>query len=186
MVSTTTDAPKRDAFRTELGLIDQGAKLEPDEVISRPGKRALAGMPLDVGLESHAVTAGDVWLFEPASRVLIAGDLVTLPAPFLDTACPARWKDSLDRLARVDFKVLVPGHGQPMTRDDFETYRTAFTNLLACGAGASSKDDCIAGWMKDADSLVAEKERPFARSLMDYYVGLLRADPAKIARLCGS
>ena len=31
----------------------------------------------------------------------------------------------------------------------------------------------------------ADGDRKFAGSLMDYYVGVLRADPAKVAKLCG-
>lgn len=185
MLATTRDAAKAAAFRAEVRLIDQGARLEPDEVIARPGKKTIAGLPVDIGLETHAVTAGDLWVFEPKTRVLVAGDLVTLPAPFLDTACPARWKDSLDRLDRVEFTLLVPGHGQPMTRAEFETYRAGFTHLLACGGSDRPKDDCIAGWLKDMTSLVSGKETAFTRSLMDYYVGVLRKSPAEVGRLCG-
>jgi len=185
MVKTTPDAARRDALRAELGLIDRGATLEPDEVIARPGRRTLAGLVVEVGLETRAVTAGDVWLFDPRTKVLVAGDLVTLPAPLLDTACPARWSESLERLSRVGFKLLVPGHGEPMTRAGFETYRAGFTHLLACGASDQPAENCTSGWLRDVSTLVPEKAQPFARSLMDHYVGLLRSDPAKIARLCG-
>jgi glyoxylase-like metal-dependent hydrolase (beta-lactamase superfamily II) len=186
LAAPATDPASREAFQAELKLIDQGAKLEPDEVVAAAGRRTIAGLPLDVGLETHAVTAADVWLFEPRSRVLVAGDLVTLPAPFLDTACPARWKDSLDRLAKVEFRLLVPGHGGPMSRAEFEAYRTAFGRLLACGAsGDRAKDECVSGWLKDVGSLVPEKDHGFTRSLMDYYVGVLRQDPARTAALCG-
>jgi glyoxylase-like metal-dependent hydrolase (beta-lactamase superfamily II) len=186
MLGTTSDPVRRRAFEAELGLIDQGARLEPDEVVARPGTRTVAGLPLEFGLETRAVTGGDVWLFDPKTKVLVAGDLVTLPAPLLDTACPARWKDSLDRLSRVGFTQLVPGHGRTMTRADFETYRAGFTHLLACGGGDRSKEECISGWLHDVSTLVPEKDQAFTRSLMDYYVGVLRSDPAKIAKLCGS
>ena len=185
VVAKTTDAAALEGFRAELRLIDEGARLEPDEVIAKPGRRAIAGLPLEVGLETYAVTAGDVWLFEPKSRVLLAGDLVTLPVPFLDTACPPRWQDALDRLALIDFERLVPGHGEPMTRAAFDTYRGAFTRLLACGRSDRPKESCISGWLADAQALVPEGERGFTRALMDYYVGVLRADPAKTAKLCG-
>jgi glyoxylase-like metal-dependent hydrolase (beta-lactamase superfamily II) len=173
LLASTTDDARRDVFQTDVRLIDQGARLEPDVVVTAAGPRTIAGLRLDVGLEKDAVTAADVWLFEPKSRVLIAGDLVTLPAPFLDTAQPAAWKSSLDRLASVDFAVLVPGHGRPMTRADFERYRNAFTRLLARAAG-SPKDECIAGWLDDLGPLVPEADHPFARTLMDYYVELLK------------
>ena len=154
-------------------------------MIATPGRRTIAGLSLEVGLETYAVTAGDVWLFEPRTRVLLAGDLVTLPAPLLDTACPPRWQAALDRLARVDFTRLVPGHGEPMTRAAFDTYRSAFARLLTCGRSGRPKEDCVAGWLADAQALVPEGERGFTRQLMDYYVGVLRADPANTARLCG-
>ncbi len=185
MLQKAADPAAQEALRAEIRLIDLGARLEPDEVIARGGQRTIAGLLLEVGLETHSVTAGDVWLFEPKSRVLIAGDLVTLPAPFLDTACPARWQESLERLARVDFAILVPGHGQPMDRRAFDAYRTAFDGLLACARSDRPKDQCTAGWIAAAGTLVPEGERGFTRSLTDYYVGLLRADPARIAELCG-
>jgi glyoxylase-like metal-dependent hydrolase (beta-lactamase superfamily II) len=186
LVKTTPDTTRRAAFQAELGLIDQGARLEPDEVVARAGTRTIAGLSLQLGLESHAVTAGDVWLLEPRTKTLIAGDLVTLPVPFLDTACPVRWAESLDRLSRVDFKRLVPGHGPAMTRADFETYRAGFTHLLACGASDKSKEECISGWLRDVSTLVPQEDQAFTRSLTDYYVGVLRGDPAKVAKLCGS
>jgi len=184
-VKNTPDPEKRDAFAAEMRLIDQGATLEPDEVLRQPGTRTIGGRALEIGLESRAVTAGDVWLFDPRSRVLLAGDLVTLPAPLLDTACPARWKASLDRLANVNFRLLVPGHGTPMSRADFDAYRAAFSNLVACGGTSNSKELCISGWLEDARTLIPEKDQAFTRSLIDYYVGVLRGDPTQAARRCG-
>ena len=95
----------------------------PIERIAETSTRTIAGRKFTVGFESHAVTAGDVWLFDPATHVLASGDLVTLPAPLFDTACAEHWRGALDRLAAVDFKILVPGHGAPMHRADFATYR---------------------------------------------------------------
>ena len=85
----------------------------------------------------------DVWLFDPETRILVAGDLVTLPAPLFDTACPARWQASLDHLAQTDFALLVPGHGPAMSRADFDAYRLAFAGLLACAASDQAKQACI-------------------------------------------
>jgi glyoxylase-like metal-dependent hydrolase (beta-lactamase superfamily II) len=174
LVAATPDAAQRGAFEAEVRLIDQGARLEPDEVVTSGGRRSIAGLPLDVGLEKDAVTAGDVWRFEPKSRVLVAGDLVTLPAPLFDTAKPEGWKASLDRLASVNFKVLVPGHGRPMTRADFERYRAAFTGLLSCAAGTQAKEACISSWQEGVGSLVPDEDRTLMRSLLDYYVAVLR------------
>lgn len=186
MIAKTADAEEQRPWRAELAIIDAGPALAPDEIVTKSGKRSIGGRALLLHLESHAVTAGDVWVFDPATRVLASGDLVTVPAPFLDTACPDRWKTALDHLAATDFEILVPGHGAPMHRKEFEAYRTAYDNLLSCSASAKVKKECIDGWMTDAGSLIASEDPRFVRSLVDYYIdNSLRGDPAVEARLCG-
>ena len=179
------DAEQKSALRDELALIDAGPALYPDEHVVKGATQSVAGRRVQVGLEARAVTAGDVWLFDPATRVLAAGDLVTLPAPFFDTACPVRWKAALARLDKTDFATLVPGHGAPMTRAQFATYRRAFDRLLACAGGKASKDACIDGWLRDAKSLVPESDAKLARGLLGYYLeGILR-DASMTKPLCG-
>jgi glyoxylase-like metal-dependent hydrolase (beta-lactamase superfamily II) len=147
--------------------------------------RTIAGHTFRVELESHAVTAGDAWLFDPTSRVLASGDLVTLPAPLFDTACAEGWKSALGRLAETDFNVLVPGHGATMGRADLATYRRAFGRLLECANGESPKQACIDGWMQDAALLIPANDEKLARSLLDYYMdGNLRTLGKK--ELCGA
>jgi glyoxylase-like metal-dependent hydrolase (beta-lactamase superfamily II) len=181
-----TDSATRATFGAELALIEAGPALAPDSVVTAPGERTIAGKVLRLGLETYSVTAGDVWLFDPATRILVAGDLVTLPAPFFDTACPEHWKGALDRLAGVDFEVLVPGHGPPLRRAAFDQYPNAFDRLLACAATDSAKAACIEGWVRDAGTLVPEEDRKLARSLLDYYLDTsLRADSTHTAALCG-
>lgn len=185
MVEKTSDPEQKRSLTTELRLVESAGALAPDVVIGKTERLDLAGRNFDVHLENHAVTAADVWLYDPQSRVLVSGDLVTLPVPFLDTACPAGWSAALDDLARVDFAVLIPGHGAPMSRPDFEIYRTAYRNLVACGASSATKQACIAGWMNDAAPLLNNDDPAFVRSLLDYYVDVLRSDPARIREQCG-
>lgn len=188
------------AFRDEIERIDAGPLLAPTERVTAAGRRTLAGRELVFGLTDHAVTAADVWLFDPATRVLVAGDLVTLPAPFLDTACPAHWQATLAELMNTNFALLVPGHGPVMNRAQVATYQRAFTDLVACatapgatgnGSGAAeaakaSKQACIEGWITDLGALLPESEHRFTRAMVDYYVDQhLRGDPARNARLCG-
>jgi len=78
------------------------------------------------------VTDADLWLYDEATGVAVIGDLVTLPAPFFETACPARWQDALDEVWATPFRVAVPGHGAPMARAQFDTYRGAFVRFRSC------------------------------------------------------
>ncbi len=174
------------SWRAEIATIDAGRALYPDVTIDKTQTRRIAGHDFVVHLESHAVTAGDVWVFDPKTRVLAAGDLVTLPVPFLDTACPAHWGTVLGDLSHADFKTLIPGHGAPMTRAQFETYRKAYTNLLACSTSDKNKSTCVDGWLADAKPLLGDTDSDFVKSLADYYVdNSLRAPKAKIEKLCG-
>ena len=173
------DARARQGWRDEIALIDAGPRLVPDERILAGGDRPLAGRRVRIGLEARAVTAGDVWLLEHASGVLAAGDLVTLPAPLFDTACPARWRSALARLAAQDFRVLVPGHGAPMSREAFARWRSAYGHLLDCAAGAQPDAACIDGWIAGAGELLPASQHAFARDLLAYYMKKhLRAAPS--------
>jgi len=177
----------REPMRAEMALIDEGAALGPTDIVTESGTKAIAGRPLQLHLESHAVTAGDVWVFDPGTRLILAGDLVTLPAPFFETACPARWLVSLGRLEKTRFDILVPGHGKPMHRPEFTAYHRAFTNLLACAAGNAAKNACIDGWVADASTLVDSKDVSYARTLIDYYLeNYLRHPSERVRNFCAS
>lgn len=186
MVRDTSDPQAKETYATELQLVENAAALEPDVVVTKTQRLDFGGNAIEVHLEERAVTGGDLWLEDTAHKLVVAGDLVTLPVPFLDTACPSRWSAALDRLSQVRFKTLVPGHGAPMSRSEFETYRKAYRNLVACAASSSAKAVCIDGWMNDAAPLLTNDKPEFVRSLLDYYVGaVLRGDPATIRQRCG-
>jgi glyoxylase-like metal-dependent hydrolase (beta-lactamase superfamily II) len=177
---------EQQSLRAEVALIDAGTALGPTDVIDKSVRLSIAGRPLQLNLETRAVTAGDVWVFDPKTRVLLAGDLVTLPAPFFESACPARWRDSLTSLDKAPFTWLVPGHGAPMQRQQFEIYRQAFSRLLECAAGNAAKADCIDGWINDAAPLVpSSKDVSYARTLIGYYLdNYLRNTSERIRRFC--
>jgi glyoxylase-like metal-dependent hydrolase (beta-lactamase superfamily II) len=175
----------QESMRAEIALIDAGAALGPTDVIANSARLTIAGRNLQVHLESHAVTAGDVWVFDPATRVLLAGDLVTLPAPFFESACPARWQSTLTQLAKTQFDLLVPGHGAPMQRQKFNAYRKAFSNLLDCAAGQERASDCIDGWINDASVILKSEDVSYARTLIGYYLeNYLRKPSERVRKFC--
>jgi glyoxylase-like metal-dependent hydrolase (beta-lactamase superfamily II) len=176
----------QESLRAEMALIDEGAALGPTEVITKSAPLIIAGRPLQLHLESQAVTAGDVWVFDPVTRVLLAGDLVTLPAPFFESACPARWRASLAHLEKTPFDWLVPGHGAPMHKPEFAAYRKAFSNLLDCAAGNTTNNVCIDGWMGDASALIhSSQDASYARTLIGYYLdNYLRHPTERIRNFC--
>lgn len=171
--------------QADIATTDHGRELLPDHYVEHDAELVLAGRQLHLGLARDAVTAGDVWLYDRATRVLLSGDLVTLPAPLFDTACPPRWSRQLAALDAVDFVTLVPGHGAPMDHATFRRYRRAFDALLRCAAGRRDADACIAGWLRDAGPLVPAGDARLAHDLLGYYLGqVLRAPPMRRNRYC--
>lgn len=186
MINKTPDAEAQRPWRQEIALIDAGQALAPTDVLAKSEKRSIAGHKFALHVE-HGATAGDIWVFDPSSGVLASGDLVTLPVPFLDTACPSRWREALDRVAKEDFRVLIPGHGRPMRRVQFETYRTAFANLLGCASSSRSRDECASAWLTDVHAQIAAERPAFVRSMLNYYIDTqLRGDPAMLAKRCAN
>jgi glyoxylase-like metal-dependent hydrolase (beta-lactamase superfamily II) len=174
------------SMRSEIALIDEGPALGPTDIIRKSARRTIAGRVLQLNLESNAVTAGDVWVLDPKSRVLLAGDLVTLPAPFFESACPARWRESLAHLDKAPFDLMVPGHGAPMRRPQFAAYRKAFSDLLDCAAGNAEKNACIEGWVSDASALIRSDDASYARTLIGYYLdNYLRHPSERVRTFCG-
>ena len=157
-------------YREELALIDAGDKLAPDDVIKAAGDRTLAGRNLTLGLERNAATEGDVWVLDRASGALMTGDLVTLPVPFLDTANPDGWSAALDRLVKVDAKIVVPGHGEPMKPADLVTYNKAFKALLVCARSKRASAECSDDWFTAIGDLAKGTDPALARSSMKYYI----------------
>lgn len=171
MLPTVEEPALKERLETELALLRLGRELSADQAVTESGPMLLAGRELDLHVETRAVSDGDVWLFDPETRILVSGDLVTLPVPLFDTACPEGWQEALGRIADVDFDRLVPGHGEPMTRARFLSYREAFDALLACAASRSDNEACIEGWLTDA----GVEDSVYARELLDYYLtGSLR------------
>jgi glyoxylase-like metal-dependent hydrolase (beta-lactamase superfamily II) len=186
-IAASKDPAEQAKYQAEVAIIDQGKALYPDVRITAAGERTIAGRTFHVGLETDAVTGGDVWLLDRESRVLVAGDLVTLPVPFLDTACPKRWQAALARLDAQPFDSLVPGHGPVLDRAGFARYRTAYDHLIACADSPAPAAQCTAGWHRDADPLLANAaERKAADALLGYYLGqVLRGpDAARRAKKC--
>jgi cyclase len=85
--------------------------------------------------ELRGHTKGDTVISVPAARVLIAGDLVTTPdtiPAIVNYADGGNWTElgqSLDAIAKMDFDVLLAGHGPNLTKAEFLTFRDRTTAI---------------------------------------------------------
>lgn len=149
----TLEPARRARLRDFLDVMEN---LTPDIVIDRSRRMRIGGRSFDVHFAANAVTEGDVWLYDRRMRVAVLGDLVTLPAPYLDTACPEGWRAAMEDIWRTPFRIAVPGHGAPMSRAQFATYRDALNIYLDCVGGTEPVEACSAAWAQAAAPLLAD------------------------------
>ena len=159
--------------------------MRPDEPVTASGAREIDGRKLEVHLATNAVTDGDVWLFDPRTRIAAVGDLVTLPVPFLDTACAEGWRAALKDIDASGFVMVVPGHGEPMNRATFTAYRSAFENYTTCAATDTDKSVCASQWLTATATMRKRGADDDARAdrMAQAYVDMLRRGGGK-APLC--
>ncbi len=171
-------------MRVDQDLLNQAVALRPDHEVKSAATLTLAGRQLKVGVET-AVSGGDLWVLDKASGTLAAGDLVTLPVPFMDTACPPAWREALARISAQPFKQLVPGHGPVMSRADFERWRGGFEALLDCSDQGLHPAACAAVWRSRVDAWLDDAGRARVSGMLGYYSKtLLQAAPEQRERFC--
>lgn len=171
--------------RGDIAAMGDPDALRPTDPVTRSGWTRIAGRRIEVNLARFAATEGDVWLYDPAERLVVAGDLVVAAVPFLDTACPEGWPKALDAIARRPFQTLIPGHGAPMNRRRFLAWRAAYRNLLDCAASSATKQVCTDGWLRDAAAFIPAGDEKRVAAMVAYYLdSRLRAAPEERARYC--
>lgn len=179
-----TTPSQRDQILRGRAVIEHPERIKPDRLITRSAVMTIGGRKLAVHLQKFAATEGDVWIYDPRTRVAVVGDLVVGLAPFLDTACAEGWRTALHEIARVPFTTLIPGHGAPMTRADFATWSAAYDHLLDCAKSDAPESACVEGWQKDAAKFIDAEHRDYVGKALHYYIEKRLRAPNEQARYC--
>ena len=122
----TSGVPLTDGEKEDLKNAIAGGKAASD-AISAEFRDLKVKVPevtfdreLDVNLGNREVqlkflgrgnTVGDAVAYLPKEKILVAGDLVDSPIPFLYGGFPVEQIATLKRIEQLEFETLVPGHG---------------------------------------------------------------------------
>ena len=97
---------------------------------------------------------------------------------------PRGWAPALDAIAPAPFDTLIPGHGAPMDRTAFLTWRAPST-LSSLAAGRPRTRPCVAGWRAGAAPFIPDSHRQSGRDTVADYIDIrLRASPEEQQRFC--
>jgi glyoxylase-like metal-dependent hydrolase (beta-lactamase superfamily II) len=66
-------------------------------------------------------TPGDAVVYLPKEKIVVTGDLVVYPIPYIYDGYPVEWIQTLENLAYLDADMIVPGHG-PVMHDKVYIY----------------------------------------------------------------
>lgn len=123
---------ERESHLTSVALVDRALAQVPASRATPPTLTfddrlvmARGGRPVEVRWLGRAHTRGDVVVWLPEEKLVIAGDLVAGPVPLVgSTSFPLDYPETLDRLLALGATAIVPGHGAVL-RDD------AYPRLMA-------------------------------------------------------
>jgi cyclase len=130
----------------------------------------------------RGVTPGDAFLYLPAERVLVTGDLLVNPITFALSCYPTEWVRVLERLERLDVAVTIPGHGEPLadktllraTREVFAELLTRGRDAKRRGLDADQARDAIMPAIADLMVRITGNDRgrndAFKMQLVDWYL----------------
>ena len=76
----------------------------------------LGGREVKVMYLGKGNTSGDAVVYLPKEKILIAGDLLVQPIPYMFDGYPTQWIKTLEKMALLDAEAIVPGHG-PVLHD---------------------------------------------------------------------
>lgn len=184
LADAKTTAAQRDQIRRGRAVLEHPERIKPDRVIGESSTIRIAGRPLELHVARFAATEADLWLYDPETRTAIVGDLVVDLVPFLDTACADGWSRALNEVAAAPFVTLVPGHGAPMDRATFLSWKSAYERLLDCTRSDAEESLCIEGWKRDAAQFIDSEHSDYVSSALAYYIRERLRSPAEQERYC--
>jgi len=84
----------------------------PTMTFDRELRIDIGGREIEVKYLGRANTGGDALVYLPQEQILITGDTVVHPVPYAFDGYPAEWIQTLQAMAQLQVKTIVPGHGE--------------------------------------------------------------------------
>lgn len=95
------------------GITGDSQVLPPTRQISADTDLSLGGVPMQLMLSGGSHSPGDLMVWLPGQRVLIAGDVVYSDRmPSTNAGKLKQWIDTLGELQALEPRVVIPGHGK--------------------------------------------------------------------------
>jgi len=93
-------------------------------------KVTLQGVKLELWVPQRSHTVGDLLVYLPKEKVLIAGDIVVhKESPQFRDGFVKSWLGTLTAIQQTEFKLIIPGHGPLMNKAQFTQFHAMLDKL---------------------------------------------------------
>lgn len=153
-------------------LVNNYAAYKSDAVIIGIERKAIINFEKTelelIVLDQTAHSPWDMLVGIPDSGLLCTGDLVVeYPALFFHYANPEQWERCLQKIMRMDYKIILPGHGPVMPIENAGEI-AYYLNTLICASG-----DCIKKFvpvLKQKEDLDFEEITSIVKMYLDLHL----------------
>ncbi|MCB0278607.1 MAG: MBL fold metallo-hydrolase [Calditrichaeota bacterium] len=118
-------------------------KITPaDQTVDRELSINLGNREFRIMFLGQGDTPGDLWIYLPNEKILCSGDALVNPIPYGYSRQPIEWLETLKKVKLIDFKTIIPGHGDLLSGNDYLTQMIAlleFDKSLAQAAISENK-----------------------------------------------
>jgi glyoxylase-like metal-dependent hydrolase (beta-lactamase superfamily II) len=120
-----SESDKRDYRAAIAGTVPVGKEFAglrlamPDLTFTQEFDLDLGNRPVQLKYLGRGNTLGDAIAYLPNEKIVVAGDLLDHPVPYLGGGFPFEEADTLKRMADLDFGTIVPGHGDVLHGKQF-------------------------------------------------------------------
>lgn len=129
------DPQKRTALAEQLKAAEnnwrdlQEVKVTPPNVVYKDKKTIdLGGREVQLLFLGRGHTNGDTFVYLPKERIVCTGDMLESGPAYMGDGQFPEWITALDNLKKLDFDLVLPGHGVPFK--DGKAHATAFQGYL--------------------------------------------------------
>jgi glyoxylase-like metal-dependent hydrolase (beta-lactamase superfamily II) len=100
----------------------------------------LGGREAQIKFLGRGNTAGDTIVFLPKEKILVAGDLLDHPVPYLGGGYPSELTQTLQRVGQLGAKTVIPGHGELLTGEYCNAYLNQVVDFVQTVVTQVSKE----------------------------------------------
>ena len=99
-----------------------------------------AGRDICLYYYGYAHTRGDAVVYLPAEKIVLTGDVLESGVPIMRSAYPVKWLSVLESIEKLDWSLVIPGHGGVQrNRETINGFAAYLRDLVAGVKQAAAK-----------------------------------------------